>query len=84
MNFYYEFPYEFYKFLFSEFSSYICSLALIKDICPLHRSSRFMSRNNNSIGSKTSGYSINPGVTEKLRPLHKMFFSHQSIHRKKN
>ena len=33
-----------------------------------------MSRNNNSKGSKNSNYSINPGLTEKLRPLHKTFF----------
>ena len=34
-----------------------------------------MSRNNNSKGNKNSEYSINPGLTEKLRPLHKTVFS---------
>ena len=50
-------------------------LALIKDIPSLHNSSRFMLQNNNSKGSENSEYSINPGLTEKLRPLHKTFFS---------
>ena len=34
-----------------------------------------MSRNNNSKHNKNSEHSINPGLTEKLRPLHKTFFS---------
>ena len=34
-----------------------------------------MSRYNNSKGSKNSQYSSNPGLTEKLRPLCKTFFS---------
>ena len=34
-----------------------------------------MSRNNNSKGSKNSNYSINPGLTEKLRLLRRTFFS---------
>ena len=31
-----------------------------------------MSWNNNSKGNKNSEYSINPGLTEKLRPLYKI------------
>ena len=58
-----------------EVSAVSSSLALITDISSLHKSSRFMSRNNNSKGNKNSEYSINPGLTEKLRALHKMFFS---------
>ena len=33
-----------------------------------------MSRNNNSKGNKNSEYSINQGLTEKLRSLHKTLF----------
>ena len=51
------------------------SVALNTDISSLHRSSRFMSQNNNSKGNKNSEYSINPGLTEKLRALYQMFFS---------
>ena len=58
-----------------EVSAVSNSLALITDISLLHKSSRFMSWNNNSKGNKNSEYSINPGLTEKLRHLHKMFFS---------
>ena len=50
-------------------------LALIKDIFSLHKYSCFILRNNNSKGSKNSEYSINAGLTEKLMPLHKTFFS---------
>ena len=57
-----------------EVSAVSNSLALITDISLLHKSLRFMSRNNNSKGNKNSEYSINPGLTEKLRALHKMFF----------
>ena len=58
-----------------EVSAVSSSLAIIKDISSLHKSSRFMSRNNNSKGKKNSDYSINLGLTKKLRPLHKTFFS---------
>ena len=58
-----------------EVSAVSGSLALITDMCSLHKSSRFMSRNNNSKSNKNSEHSINPGLTEKLRPLHKTFFS---------
>ena len=58
-----------------EISSVSSSLVLIKDISSLHKPSRFVSRNNNSEGNKNSEYSINLGLTEKLRPLHKTFFS---------
>ena len=58
-----------------EVSAVSSSLALITDISLLHKSSCFMSQNNNSKGNKNSEYSINPGLTEKLRPLHKTFFS---------
>ena len=51
------------------------SLALIKDLTPLHKFSCFMSQNNNSNGSRNFEYSGDPGLTEKLRPLHKTFFS---------
>ena len=34
-----------------------------------------MSQNNNSNGSRNCEYSVDPGLTEKLRPLHKTFFS---------
>ena len=68
-----------------EVSAVSSSLASIKDISSLHKSSCFMSWNNNSKGNKNSEYSINPGLTEKLRPLHKtFFFCHQSIYTKKN
>ena len=67
-----------------EVSAVSSSLALITDISSLHKSSCFMSWNNNSQGNKNSEYSINPGLTEKLRPLHKTFFHHQSIYTKKN
>ena len=57
-----------------EVSAVSSSLALNTDISSLHISSRFMSQNNNLKGNKNSEYSINPGLTEKLRPLHKTFF----------
>lgn len=47
------------------------SLTLIKDMSSL----RFMSQNNNSKRTKNSQYSIDPGFTEKLRPLQKPFSS---------
>ena len=59
-------------------------VALIKEISSLHKSSRFILQNNNSKGSKNSEYSVNVGLTEILRPLHKTFFCHQSINTKKN
>ena len=43
-----------------------------------------MSQDNNSKGNENSEYSINPGLSEKLRPLHKLLFCHQSIYTKKN
>ena len=58
-----------------EVSAVSNSLSLIKDISSLHKSSRFISSNNNSKGSKNYEYSINPGLTKKLKPLHKTFFS---------
>ena len=51
------------------------SLALIKDMSSLRKIVRFMSRNNNSKGTKNSHYSIDPRFTEKLRPLQKRFSS---------
>ena len=42
-----------------------------------------MSQNNNSKGKKSYEYSINPGLTEKLRLYTKRFFCHQSIYTKK-
>ena len=57
-----------------EVSAVSSSLASIKDKSSLHKSSRFMSWNNNSKGNKNFEYSINPGLTEKLRLLHKTFF----------
>ena len=41
------------------------SPALIIHISLLHKSSRFMSRNNNWKGNKNSEYSVNPGPTKK-------------------
>ena len=41
------------------------SQALIIHISLLNKSSRFMSRNNNSKGNKNSEYSVNPGPTKK-------------------
>ena len=57
-----------------EVSAVSSSLALITEISSLHNSSRFMSRNNVLKGNKNSEYSINLGLTKKLRPLHKTFF----------
>ena len=51
------------------------SLALTKNIPSFHKYSRFMLRNNSLKGSRNSEYSINPGLNEKLGPLHTMFFS---------
>ena len=51
------------------------SLVLSKAISSSQNFSLFLSWNNNSKGSKNSEYSINPGLTEKLRTLHKTFFS---------
>lgn len=51
------------------------SLALIKDMSSLRKIVRFMSRNNNSKGTKNSHYSIDSRFTEKLRPLQKPFSS---------
>ena len=56
-------------------SAVFISLALIKGISSLHKSSRFMSRNNKSKGNKNSEYSIDAHFTEKLRPSRKSFFS---------
>ena len=52
------------KFWF-EVSVASSSQALIIHISLLHKSSRFMSRNNNSKGNKNSEYSVNPGPTKK-------------------
>ena len=57
-----------------EVSAVFSSLSLITDISSLHKSSRFMSRNNVWEGNKNSEYYINLGLTKKLRPLHKTFF----------
>ena len=70
--------------LWYEVKAVFSSLALITDISSLHKSSRFMLPNNNLKGNKNSEYSISPGLTEKLRPLHKTVFRHQSIYKKKN
>ena len=45
-----------------EVSAVSSSLALIKNIFSLHKSSPFTSRNNNSKGSKNSEYSFNPSL----------------------
>ena len=56
------------------------SLALInKDISSFHKSSRFMSRNNNLKGNKNSKYSINPGSFQLINAL---FAISQFIQRK--
>ena len=57
-----------------EVSAVSNSLSLIKDISSLHKYSLFMLQNNNSKGSENSEYSINSGLTGKVRPLHKIFF----------
>ena len=57
-----------------EVSAVSSSLALITDISPLHKSSRFISRNNVSKGNKNFQYSINLGLTKKLRPLQETGF----------
>ena len=64
------------KFWF-EVSVASSSQALIIHISLLHKSSRFMSRNNNSKGNKNSEYSVNPGPTKK-QGLYK------SVYTKKN
>ena len=67
-----------------EASAVSSSLALIKDTSSLQKSSCLMSRNNNLKGNTNSEYSINPSLTQKLRPLKKRSFHHQSICAKKN
>ena len=59
-----------------EVSAVSSSLALIKDISSLHKSSRFMSWNNNSKGSRNSEYSINLGLIEKFRLLQYNYSEH--------
>ena len=65
---------DFQKFLL-EVSAVSSILVSVKDITLSHKSSSFISRDNSSKGSNKAEHSINPGLTEKLRPLHKTFFS---------
>ena len=60
------------KFWF-EVSVVSSSQALIIHISLLHKSSRFMSRNNNSKSNKNSEYSVNPGPSKKQGLLTNQF-----------
>ena len=47
----------------------------VKNKSSQHKLSYFISRNNNSKGSKNSEHSLDLGFTEESRPLHKVSFS---------